>query len=356
MARQKRQEQPCRKLIFSAIPLILALRLFVGACPVGHPLSSNAFAWPTAGNLRTKRIRLTKRGPKKGGPEPRAKNHLMDILMDPDSPRGRIQFAVQWMQKRRYFQSNFEYVAALRALTNARYNRDALTLFAEMRGRGFEVDPHASSAALVAFNARGEWERAIACLEELWQHDMVPNSRGCYSALAAAEKGGKWEISLRIMEDMWSSGLNVDERSFMPAIRACENAAEFETGEKLFAQLRTQMKIEHARKEAREKKNALAVNDKAPKAQATPWRVPGAPALDALESPWAKIQKKQERERRRLEAKQNKKQMSKESSAKASRPADEEAAAAQETSGKATTSGEREAAAPQDGRSSEQPV
>jgi len=264
----------------------LALAIALTVLCAGMLAESCAFAWPTQ---RLKRGRNPQFKPSRRG-----KSTLMQILHDPYTPKGKIRWAVQLMQRQRFFTTSFEYVSAMIALTNAGYNRDALTLFSEMRGRGMELDRHASSAAIVALQARGEWEQAIGTLQELFLHGLAPNSKGCEKALAAIEQGGKWELGLQVMEEMWAAGYTVDERTFMPAIRACENAAEFEVGEKLFTQMRTQMQLKRQSASAAEAGKLQKLPDEAPKAAPTPWRVPGAPAADAFESPWEKIQKKRQ--------------------------------------------------------------
>jgi len=249
-------------------------------------LETRAFAWPTQRLRKSSRARQLK-------PSRRGKSTLMQTLHDPYTPKGKVRWAVDLMKRQKFFTTTFEYTSALIALTNRGFNSDALRLYSEMRGRGMELDRHAASAAIVALEAKGEWQHAIGTLQELFLHGLAPNSKGCEKVLAAIEQGGQWELALQVMDEMWAAGYTVDERTFMPAIRACENAAEFEVGEQLFTQMRTQMQLQ------RESTSAAAgklqkLPAEAPKAVPTPWRVPGAPAADAFESPWEKIQKKRE--------------------------------------------------------------
>eukprot|EP00971_Amphidinium_carterae_P177753 3525741-Amphidinium_carterae.1 len=150
------------------------------------------------------------------------------------------------------------------------FNSDALRLYSEMRGRGMELDRHAASAAIVALEAKGEWQHAIGTLQvqpgemmglvcqhglttqpnafpyitsvhvitkclksqekkfrisstltcchlqdrvslpilvqELFLHGLAPNSKGCEKVLAAIEQGGQWELALQVMDEMWAAG------------------------------------------------------------------------------------------------------------------------------------------------------
>mmetsp|Transcript_88270 Transcript_88270/g.273508 ORF Transcript_88270/g.273508 Transcript_88270/m.273508 type:complete len:304 (-) Transcript_88270:83-994(-) len=241
-----------------------------------------AFAWPT-------RPMKTRQGPTK-----RSKQALIGYLKDPSTYEGKTKWAIKLMRKFKFFTTSWEYVLAMKKLTQVGAWDDALVLWDEMLGRGIEPNSAAYSAAIVALNTGREWEKAIGILDDMELRDMAPIRIGCEHALMACERGRLWKKALHLLDLMWEHGMAPNEESYMPAIRTCENAGQFAVGDTLFRQMRERTKLERVEQEV----GFRQVTREPPQAPPAPWRLPGAIALDAFDPP--KLKPPRERPRKKL--------------------------------------------------------
>ena len=180
----------------------------------------------------------------------------------------------------------------MKKLTFAKCPTEALDLWQEMRARGMEETPATYTAAIVAYNSRGWWQKAVETLDEMMSIGMAPLRIGAEHALMACEQGAKWQKAVNLLDMLWDYSIIPNEENFMPAIRACENAGMFEMGDKLFWQMREQTKLVKAAEEV-----GMNVEREAPRAKAELWRIPGAIDPQAYDPPNLTAQAKTQRRR-----------------------------------------------------------
>jgi len=235
----------------------------------GAPRPGAAFAWP---NRPVK---------KRQGPAKRSKQAMIAILQDKTGFEAKSKWAITLMKRFKWFTTTWEYVLAMKKLTQLGCGEEALELWDEMLARGIEPNPAAYTAAIVALDSGKQWQKAIALVDEMELHNQFPIRIGCEHALMACERGRLWQKAMHILDQMWEYGMSPNEDSFMPAIRTCENAGQFELGNKLFRQMRERTKLERVEDEM----GFRRVSREPPKAPPAPWRLPGAVALDAFDPP-----------------------------------------------------------------------
>ena len=90
----------------------------------------------------------------------RSKPALIANIRDPDCKTSKARWSIQLMRERKWFTTTWEYVAAMKKLTFAKCPTEALDLWQEMRARGMEETPATYTAAIVAYNSRGWWQKA----------------------------------------------------------------------------------------------------------------------------------------------------------------------------------------------------
>ena len=227
----------------------------------------------------------------------RSKQALIANIRDPDCKTSKARWSIQLMRERKWFTTTWEYVAAMKKLTFAKCPTEALDLWQEMRARGMEETPATYTAAIVAYNSRGWWQKAVETLDEMMSIGMAPLRIGAEHALMACEQGAKWQKAVNLLDMLWDYSIIPNEENFMPAIRACENAGMFEMGDKLFWQMREQTKLVKAAEEV-----GMNVEREAPRAKAELWRIPGATDPQAYDPPnlTAQAEKTQRKKRRRM--------------------------------------------------------
>jgi len=217
------------------------------------------------------------------GPARRGKQTLVKILQDPGSYEGKAKWAIKNMQKYKMFGSSWEYVLAMKKLTQVGDPQSALTLWKDMRAEGIEPNGAAYSAAIVALDCDRKTTKVVSMLEEMKVHNVFPIRIGCEHALMSCERGAQWETAVWLLDEMWERGITPNEDSYMPAIRACEMGGQFDKADELFKQMRANTKMQ---KFADASGMADAnLKKKPPLAKKAPWRLPGAVALDAFDAP-----------------------------------------------------------------------
>jgi len=183
------------------------------------------------------------------------------------------------MRERKWFTTTYEYVAAMKKMTEAKCPGEAIDLWEEMRGRGMDETPATYTAAIVAFSTYGRWREAVGTLDEMMSIGMAPLRIGAEHALMACEQGAKWEKALTLLDSLWDYSVVPNEENYMPAIRACENAGNFEMGDKLFWKMREHTKLVKAAEE-------VGMDEReAPRAKDALWRIPGAIDPKAYDPP-----------------------------------------------------------------------
>ena len=103
----------------------------------------------------------------------RSKPALIANIRDPDCKTSKARWSIQLMRERKWFTTTWEYVAAMKKLTFAKCPTEALVLWQEMRARGMEETPATYTAAIVAYNSRGWWQKAVETLDEMMSIGMV---------------------------------------------------------------------------------------------------------------------------------------------------------------------------------------
>ncbi|CAE7251214.1 unnamed protein product [Symbiodinium natans] len=267
----------CRRVALSGMLLLVA---WLGA--------DRAFAWPNRPMNRSN----TRKGVK-------SKQALIANLQDPDCPASKARWSIKLMKKRGLFVTSWEYVCAMKKMTQVKCSQEALSLWRRMKVRGLEETPATYTAAIVAYNTMGWWQKAVETLDEMQEYNMAPLRIGAEHALMACEQGAKWEKALYLLDQLWEYSIVPNEDNYMPAIRACENAGKFEVGDDLFWKMRQHTKLMNVAEE-------VGVNPERepPKAKPALWRIPGSvdpkaydpPNLTATFARRAMISKRKKRE------------------------------------------------------------
>lgn len=248
----------------------------------------DAFAWPNRPiNKRYSNIR----------PSVRSKQALIANLRDPLCRANKARWSIELMRARKLLTTNWEYVCAMKKMTEVKCPKESIELWEEMRGRGMDETPATYTAAIVAYNTQGWWQKAVETLDEMMQQNMAPLRIGAEHALMACEHGAKWQKALHLLDSLWDYGVTPGEEHYLPAIRACENAGMFETGDKLFWRMREHTKLAKAADEM-----GVKLEREPPKAKNALWRIPGAVDPHAFDPPnltaqHEKMQKKKMRRR-----------------------------------------------------------
>jgi len=190
-------------------------------------------------------------------------------------------WAIGLMRKLGYFKSSWEYTLGMKKLSHLGLHEEAMVLWHELRMKGLDQTPATYSAAIVALNSGKKWQEAVSVFDEMQTWNMAPIRVGCEHMLMACEKGKLWEKALHVLDEMWEYGMRPNEDSYLPAINACENAQRKDLGDTLFREMREATKLERVEQETGYRRS----NREPPKAEPTPWRLPGAIALDAYDPP-----------------------------------------------------------------------
>mmetsp|Transcript_61739 Transcript_61739/g.127995 ORF Transcript_61739/g.127995 Transcript_61739/m.127995 type:complete len:298 (+) Transcript_61739:1-894(+) len=243
-----------------------------------------AFAWPNRPMNRSN----TRKGV-------RSKQALIANLEDPSCPASKARWSIRLMLERSYFITSWEYVCAMKKMTEVKCSNEALELWRRMRAKGLEETPATYTAAIVAYNTMGKWWKAVETLDEMMEHNMAPLRIGAEHALMACEQGAKWEKALNLLDQLWEYSIVPNEDNYMPAIRACENAGMFEEGDSLFWKMRQHTKLMNVAEE-------VGVNParEPPKAKPALWRIPGSVDPQAYDPPnlTASFERKARRKRK----------------------------------------------------------
>lgn len=182
-----------------------------------------------------------------------------------------------------FFTSNWEYTLAMKKLAQVGHWDHALDLWSRMRAKGLEESPASGTAVIIALQVGGFWRQSLAKLDEMERNNMLPLKAGVKHALMACESGGSgtWTRALALFDRLWEYGEDPDESVYMPTMRALERGGQFNISDQLFWQMRENTKMTKVEDEMGWK----ATPRKPPKAIPTPWRLPGAVALDAYDAP-----------------------------------------------------------------------
>lgn len=239
------------------------------------------------------RAKDTKRGVRKFArvssnrrPAKKSKQALISYLKDGSTGAGKAMWCLRIFQERSLFTTSWEYILGMKKLTQVGQWEEALNLWTLMKGKGLEESPVSYSAAIVALNTAGHWQRALGVFDEMQKCGMSPIRVGAQHALMACETGAQWETSIHLLEQLWAMGEPPSEDIYLPVIRACENAGNTKVADKFFWQMRDQTKLVQV---AEETGMGGVADREPPKAALTPWRIPGAVALDAYIPPKEKL-------------------------------------------------------------------
>lgn len=221
-----------------------------------------AMAWPTA----PRRIYR--------GPRGKSKKQLIAILRDQQTvEQGYAIHAVRHLRRLKMFTSVWEYVCAMKKLTQLGAANPAIRLWQEMNARGMEPNQAAYTSVVVALDMKKRDKEALAILDEMEALDMAPFKAGILAGLRSCERTKSVERSLRWLDRLWNfPGLEPDEDVYGIVVRCCENAGDFKLADRIF-------------KEGRSRAKLMAVDDfeektpdysKYPKLPDALWRVPGS--------------------------------------------------------------------------------
>jgi len=236
--------------------------------------------WPSARPMR----KFSK------GSGKRSKQSCVKYLQDRRYPKKTKLWAVGIMRKFKYFTGTWEYVLAMKALSELGYSKFATALWKEMTSRGIEPNAAAYTSAIVAYNQDQKHKKASRLVDKMELENLCPLKIGCENAMMAYEELGESEKALKLLDRMWEFTIPPDEMTYMPAIRACENAGDFEQGAKLFKTMRHQTKLAKAQEETK-----LDFNPQPPKADNAIWRIPGDTDPRYVKAHWQKQDEQLER-------------------------------------------------------------
>jgi pentatricopeptide repeat protein len=93
------------------------------------------------------------------------------------------------------------------------------------------------SAAISACEKGGQWQRALALLDEMRAKGVAPDVISFSAAISACEKGGQWQRALALLEEMRAKGVAPDVIAFSAAISACAHANQPERAMRLWDEL-----------------------------------------------------------------------------------------------------------------------
>lgn len=244
----------------------------------GEEAAATAFSWPQM-PMRDPRWRQFRRNHKITNKK--SKDNLLLMMRDRSTQYGKSKWCIQLMHKFKFFTTAWEYTQAMKKMNREGAWDEALKLWGEMRARNLEATENSYSQAIVACTKGKKFNKALTLFDDMEKENLFPNRYACEHALASCEQGKKWEKALHILDQMWEYGRAPNEESFMPAIRTLENAQLFERADKMFALMRQTTKLTKVQDEL----GTPAFQREPPKAEPTPWRIPGAVALDAFDPP-----------------------------------------------------------------------
>ena len=104
----------------------------------------------------------------------------------------------------------------------------ALALMDEMPANGVAPNVVVYNAAISACEKGGQWERALALLDEMPARGVTPDVISYSAAISACEKGGQWERALALLDEMPAHGVTPDVILYNAAISACEKGGQWE--------------------------------------------------------------------------------------------------------------------------------
>ena len=84
------------------------------------------------------------------------------------------------------------------------------------------------SSLITGHANQGQWERALALMDEMPANGVAPNVVVYNAAISACEKGGQWERALALLDEMPARGVTPEVVSYNAAISACEKGGQWE--------------------------------------------------------------------------------------------------------------------------------